>query len=212
MRILSVTALAIAGLLLASCATSTAAATATDKPAAAPAAAADKPADAPAAASGPVVLSTFEEEDATGVSSYKGGASSVETAVSEEVFHSGKASLEITTTTTDYMGVVIRPDESLMDFSAANELVFWLKGTASGAKINVVLEDAGKEQLSATIEDTSADWVEVVLPIKKFKSRTDYQASDAKVNKRPDYPLMSIHVFTVNNFTGKAYIDDVSVR
>jgi hypothetical protein len=180
---------------------------AADKPAATTAAA--KPADAPAV----LELTGFETET-TGpdfFSSWHGGASTIAFDIATDQFHGGTKSLHFVSTQKDYCGLAIVLGEGKSDWSAYSALHFWMYGANSGKSFILYLEEDKKEQIvAATVTDDFTGWKEFVLPFAGFKSRTDYQASDAVVDRKFEPNVKTIQIGPGSGDSA-FYLDDFSL-
>jgi hypothetical protein len=72
-----------------------------------------------------------------------------------------------------------------------NAISVYVYGAKSGGVIAFDIKDAGQEVWRALIDDDFTGWKEVVLPIKNFFVRKDWQPQTATVNEKIDYPIMS---------------------
>ena len=157
-----------------------------------------------------IVLTDFEED--IGLNPYSGPQSKIEAVFTEEQAHSGKRSLKVTQKTKDWAGVAIILPKERADWTGLKTFRVWIYGGGSNLKFNIDIEDAKKEQFRYSFVDDFKGWKEFVIPISYFKSRTDWQASDARVDGKLDFPMMTVQVATANfgNFT--LYFDDIVVE
>ncbi len=162
----------------------------------------------PAVAS--ILISDFEDSSKELIT-YAGPQSKITAVYSTEKAKSGKQSAKVTHQTKDWAGALVTVDEGKGDWTGMKTFRMWVYGSNSKASFNIDLEDAKKEQFRYTITDDFEGWKEFVIPLSEFKWRTDWQASDAVLNKKYDYPMMTVQfcTATLGNFT--LYFDDIVI-
>jgi hypothetical protein len=164
---------------------------------------------APAVAAAGLGIIDFEGKIET--NSWKGGSSSIAVAVSTEKFHSGAQSLKVEAAQKDYCGLAIVLPAGKTDWTGYSALKFWTLGTASGASYNVYLEEAKGEQfLLGTVKDDVAGWKEVIFAFADAKSRSDYQAATATVDKVLQMQLLTLQM-APNPGSMTFFVDDISL-
>lgn len=157
-------------------------------------------------------ITDFESGDSQ-IGTYQGPQSTVAVTASDDMAHDGKKSAKIVFDCKDWVGATWLLTPGTGDWSKMSHLRFWLYGDNSNTAFNFVLEETDGEQFQLTSPkhiDWSG-WKQVTIPIVDFKSRTDWQASNAKVNRKLDYPIKTIHFFTNNQGNGTLYIDGIEV-
>jgi hypothetical protein len=168
---------------------------------------APSPAAAPAAAG--LVITDFEGKIET--NSWKGGSSTIAVAISPEKFHSGAQSLKVDAVQKDYCGLAIVLPAGKTDWTGFSAVKFWTLGTASGASYNVYLEEAKGEQfLLGTVKDDVAGWKEVSFAFADAKSRSDYQAATATVDKVLQMQMLTLQI-APNSGSMTFFVDDISL-
>lgn len=157
------------------------------------------------------ILITDFEDSSKELITYVGPQSKIEAVYSTEQAKSGKQSAKVTHNTRDWAGalVVVPPEKG--DWTGMKTFRMWVYGSGSQARFNIDLEDAQKEQFRYTVTDDFKGWKELVIPLSDFKVRTDWQAPDAKINRKLDFPMMTVQFCTANlgNFT--LYFDDIVI-
>lgn len=159
-----------------------------------------------------IAITGFESADSQ-IGSYNGPQSTISISADSEVVHSGNKSAKVSFASKDWVGATFTLTPGTGDWTGLSHLRFWMYGDASGTSFNFVLEDAGDEQfqLTSPLRVDWSGWKEIVIPLSEFQSRTDWQASHAKVNRQIDYAIKGIHFFTNNHGKGTFYIDDIEV-
>jgi hypothetical protein len=166
-----------------------------------------KPAESPAT----LVLNDFEAATAKDFNSWKGGSSAITVEVAADQAHSGKQSVKYTSTNKDYNGFAIVLADDKTDWNAYKTLHFWVFGTNSGKTLTIYLEEAKGEQFYVSgLTDDKAGWKEYVLPFSQFKSRTDYQASTAEVDRTLQLNIKTIQIGPCSG-DSSFYLDDFSL-
>lgn len=157
------------------------------------------------------IVTDFEAQPK--LDTYKGGGSSISAEVSSEQFHGGAYSAKIVADTKDYVGAVLHFSGEEGDWSGYSSLHFWAYGSNSGAKFNIVVAEKKKEQFQVSnLADDFTGWKEFIIPISDFKSRTDWQADDATVDRSLQADsLTEIHIFASNGKATTMYFDDYSL-
>ncbi len=157
------------------------------------------------------ILITDFEDSSKELITYAGPQSKITAVYSQEKAKSGKQSAKVTHQTKDWAGALVVVDPEKGTWTGMKTYRMWVYGSKSGASFNIDLEDAQKEQFRYTIKDDFEGWKEFVIPLSEFKSRTDWQASDAVINKKFDFPMMTVQfcTSTLGNFT--LYFDDIII-
>jgi len=193
--------LVTAGLLVVSCATAPVA----------PTPAKVEAAPAVAKATAPLILADFEDSTRE-VGTYAGPKSKVTVEYQSALVHGGTQALKVTENTSDWAGALLVLDAEKGNWAAYSQLHFWLYGTKTGDYFNIDLEDAGAEQFRASFANDFQGWKEFTVPFSDFPQRSDYQAPDAKKNRKIDWPLKTVQFFTSSQFKGFLVFDDLSVE
>jgi hypothetical protein len=163
---------------------------------------------APAADPG-LVIEDFEGKVET--NSWKGGSSSITVAVAADQFHSGAKSLKVEAAQKDYCGFAIVLPAGKTDWTGYATLKFWSFGTASGTSYNVYVEEAKGEQfLLGTVKDDVAGWKEASFAFADAKSRGDYQAATATVDKVLQMQMLTLQM-APNPGSMTFFVDDISL-
>ncbi|MGC8765055.1 MAG: carbohydrate binding domain-containing protein [Brevinematia bacterium] len=157
------------------------------------------------------ILITDFEDSSKELITYAGPQSKITAIYSTEQAKSGKQSAKITHDTKDWAGALVVVEKEKGDWTGMKTFRMWVYGSGSKARFNIDLEDAKKEQYRYTITDDFTGWKEFVIPLSDFKFRTDWQAPDAVLNKKLDFPMMTVQFCTANlgNFT--LYFDDIII-
>lgn len=169
--------------------------------------------ETPAAASSKKIgIADFESSDGQ-IGSYNGPKSSIAVTASSENVHNGAKSAKVTFACQDWVGATWTLTQGTGNWNEMKYLRFWMYGDDSGILFNFVLEDAGDEQfqLTSPLRVDWSGWKQISIPLAEFQSRTDWQASHAKVNRNLDYNIKGIHFFTNNQGEGTYFIDDIEV-
>ncbi len=157
-----------------------------------------------------ILISDFEDSSKELIT-YAGPQSKIEAVYSSEQAKSGKQSAKITHQTKDWAGGLVVVEKEKGDWTGMKTFRMWVYGSGSNFKFNIDLEDAQKEQFRYSITDDFKGWKEFVIPLSDFKFRTDWQAPDAVLNRKLDFPMMTVQFCTANlgNFT--LYFDDIII-
>ena len=162
--------------------------------------AADTPAaDVPAVQS--LVITSFEDGSDI-ITTFADGASKISVSFDTEIFFDGKQSVKVEAYTSAWDGTVYEVPEGKGDWTGMTTFKLWIYGSNSKKGYDIELNDAGKELFLYPIKDNWEGWKQVIIPLKKFYSRSDYQDSKAKINRKIDYPVKQIQFFNANNNSG----------
>ena len=159
-----------------------------------------------------LTVADFEQNDSQ-LGSYNGPNSQVSVSLTNETVYEGSQAVKVEFLSKDWIGATLSLSPSVADWSKMTHISFWMYGNSSGNPFNFVLEDNNLEQFQfsspARIDWTG--WKQLLFPLSDFKSRTDWQASNAKVDGTLDSPIKGIHFFTSNSGQGTVYFDKIEV-
>ncbi len=165
-------------------------------------------ADAPAQ----LLITSFEGDPAAEMGgSWHGGSSSIAFELSAEQARSGAKSLKVTSSNSDYCGLAVMVPADKNDWTGYTTLKLWVFGDGAGLAVRAYIEEGGGEQFVASFADDFKGWKEISLPFGGFKSRTDYQASDAKVDRVLQVDKVKTVQFDTSSGSSVLYYDDISV-
>ncbi len=160
-------------------------------------------ATAPAAdtAASRIVIADFEDSSLV-ISTFADGASKIDVTYATDIFYEGKQSVKVEANTKAWDGAVYAVPEGKGDWTGMTTFKVWIYGSNSKKGYDIELNDAGGELFLYPIKDNWEGWQQVVIPLKKFVSRSDYQDSKAKVNRKIDMPVKQLQFFNANNNSG----------
>lgn len=145
-----------------------------------------------------ILVADFEESNPD-VQVYNGSASKISFEFAADVVHDGKVSVLVKTQLNDWALALYNLPEGKNDWTGMTTFKMWVYGSGSKYAYDVEIQDNDQELLMYVLKDTWTGWQQVVIPLNKFKRRSDYQDSKAKLNGKIDYPLKTIQFFNVNN-------------
>lgn len=174
-----------------------------------------------------LLLDDFEGEIAGGeqgtVDYGSGNGSSVEVKASSEIKQHGAQGLAVTfdAVSGGYIWIARGYDLTVkgagswlaepkdIDFSKYNAIAFYMSGADTKNQVAVDLVDNGGEYWRYLIEDNSAGWKEVVIPLKYFSCRGDWQPDKADKNGELNFPLKAFQFEPRPQGKGTIYFDYV---
>jgi beta-glucosidase len=157
------------------------------------------------------ILITDFEDSSQELITYAGPQSKVTAVYSTEQAKSGKQSAKVTHNTKDWAGALVVVPKEKGNWTGMKTYRMWVYGSGSNSKFYVDLEDAQKEQFRYVLTDDFKGWKEIVIPLSDFKWRTDWQAPDAVLNKKFDFPMMTVQFCTANLANCTLYFDDIVI-
>lgn len=156
-------------------------------------------ADVPAVQS---LIVTGFEDSSEAITTFADGASKIAVSYVTDIAYEGKQAVKVEANTSAWCGTVYEVPEGKGDWTGMTTFKLWIYGSNSKKGYDVEINDAGKELFLYPIKDNWEGWKQVIIPLKKFVSRSDYQDSKAKINRKIDYPIQQIQFFNANNNSG----------
>lgn len=155
----------------------------------------------------------FEDtaENTSGIGTYNGPKSEVKTEIVSDIVHEGKYAIKISYQCADWIGVLWNLTPKTGDWTGMTAVSYWIYSDGTKVTFNPVLEDAQMEQfmLSSPITINWTGWHQVIVPISQFRSRTDYQPKEGKINGTIDYPARNFHFMANIGGKGTLYVDQI---
>lgn len=148
-----------------------------------------------------IVVTNFEDNSEV-ITTFADGASKITVTYATDIFYEGKQSVKVEASTSAWDGTVFEVPEGKGDWTDMTTFKMWVYGSNSKKGYDIEINDANKELLLYPIKDNWEGWKQVVIPLKKFASRGDYQDSKAKINRKIDMPVKQIQFFNANSNSG----------
>lgn len=158
-----------------------------------------------------ILVADFEDPSLK-IDVYAGPASKISAGISSEQVKNGKYAAKVEHDTRDWSGAVIVPPVEKRDWTGMKTFRMWVYGSNSKSRLNIDIPDAKKEFFRYSYVDDFEGWKELVIPLSEFKSRTDWQPSDASINKKMDFPIYELHFCTSGFGKGVHYFDDIVIE
>lgn len=163
----------------------------------------DPAADAPAVQK---MLITNFEDGSDVITTFADSASKITVSFVTDIVYEGKQAVKVEAQTKNWDGTVYEVPEEKGDWTGMTTFSLWIYGSNSKKGYDIEINDAGNELFIYPLKDNWEGWKQVIIPLNKFKSRSDYQAPKAKVNRKIDYPIKQIQFFNANNNSGSGQI------
>ncbi len=158
-----------------------------------------------------IVIANFEY-DSPQVTTYQGPQSKVSAVYIKDIVNKGKQSLHVMNDTKDWGGALLGLSDELADWSAYNTYKMWVYGKNSGCGFTITLEETKDLELWVyPVVDNWKGWKQIIIPLKSFTERADWQPDKAVKNGKIDYPLKSFQFCTTANGTFDLYFGQIEV-
>ncbi len=157
------------------------------------------------------ILITDFEDPSLQINIFSGPQSKIDAKISSEQVKNGKFAARVEHNTKDWSGAVVVPPAEKKDWTGMKTFRMWVFGSNSKSQLNIDIPDAKKEFFRYSYVDDFEGWKELVIPLSDFKSRTDWQPSDASINKKMDFPIQEIQFCTSGFGKGVHYFDDIII-
>ncbi len=157
------------------------------------------------------ILITDFEDSSMEISVFAGPQSKITAQISSEQVKNGKMAGRVEHNTRDWSGAVVVPPAEKRDWTGMKTFRMWVYGSNSKSQLNIDIPDAKNEFFRYSYVDDFEGWKELVIPFESFKSRTDWQPSDASINKKMDFPIREIQFCTSGFGKGVHYFDDIII-
>jgi len=158
-----------------------------------------------------IVFCDFEDSSIK-VETYSGPQSRISAGISTEKVKSGKYAAKVEHNTRDWSGATIMLPEEKRNWTGMKTLKMWVYGTKSDSKMNIDIPDAKREFFRYSYVDDFEGWKELIIQLSEFKSRTDWQPSDAYINRKMDFPIQELHFFSSGFGKSVNYFDDIVIE
>lgn len=149
-----------------------------------------------------IVVADFEDSGSPAITTFADGASKITVTYVTEIFYEGKQAIKLEAQTSAWDGAVYAVPEDKGDWTGMTTFKTWIYGSNSKKGYDIEISDAGKELFLYPVKDNWEGWKQVIIPLNKFVSRSDYQDSKAKVNRKIDMPIGQVQFFNASNVTG----------
>jgi hypothetical protein len=149
-----------------------------------------------------IVVADFEDSSSPAITTFADGASKITITYVTDIFYEGKQSIKVEANTSAWDGAVYAVPEGKGDWTGMTTFKTWIYGSNSKKGYDIEINDAGKELFLYPVKDNWEGWKQVIIPLKKFVSRSDYQDSKAKVNRKIDMPVGQVQFFNASNVSG----------
>lgn len=157
----------------------------------------------------PVVLDNFDSLSKW--STFKGPLSQISIKPLTQGVPQSKSAMEITYKNLDWNGVGISFSPK-QKWTVNNSLSFYLKGSNSKNKIRLEIADNQGERFEYLIVDNFNTWKQMVVPIKNFKRRADWQPNTAPNNGLTLSAVEGVSISWTNNGKGILAIDELILQ
>jgi len=148
-----------------------------------------------------IVVTDFEDSSEI-ITTFADGASKISATYVTDIVYEGKQAVKVEANCSAWLGTVYEVPEGKGDWTGMTTFKCWIYGSGSKKGFDIEINDAGKELFIFFLRDNWEGWKQVVIPLKKFVSRSDYQDSKAKINRKIDMPIKQIQFFNANNNSG----------
>ncbi len=158
-----------------------------------------------------ILVCDFEDPEQK-IDVYSGPQSKISAGISSEQAKNGKNAAKVEHSTRDWSGAVVVLPVEKRDWAGLSTFRMWVYGSKSNSRLNIDISDGKKEFFRYSYVDDFEGWKELVIPLSEFKSRTDWQPSEAFINKKMDFPIFELHFCTSGFGKGTHYFDDIIIE